>query len=170
MSRVSIVTPAALALERRLVLQFLGVGSLAATGLASGLVPLARAAEQSLAWPKNAFAQKNEAAALAALFEKPIVVPSDKVSLDVPEIAENGAVVPVSVTAALPNVTAIALLIPENPFTLAACYQIPEGTEPAISCRLKMAKTSDVVAVVQADGKYYSTRKQVKVTLGGCGG
>ena len=170
MSRIIIATPAEPAVERRLVLQVLGIGSLAAMGLAPGFLPLAQAAEQSLAWPKNAFAQKNETAALDALYEKPVVVPSDKISLDVPEIAENGAVVPVSVSAALPNVTAIALLIPENPFTLAAYYPIPEGTEPSISCRLKMAKTSDVVTVVEADGKHYGARKQVKVTLGGCGG
>ena len=58
----------------------------------------------------------------------------------------------------------------ENPFTLAAAYKIPGGTEAAVASRLKMAKTSKVVAIVESDGKLYSATKEVKVTVGGCGG
>jgi sulfur-oxidizing protein SoxY len=76
----------------------------------------------------------------------------------------------VSVSSSLPNVTAIAILVPENPNTLAAAYNIPEGTEPAVSNRLKMAKTSKIVAVVESGGKLYAASKEVKVTVGGCGG
>jgi sulfur-oxidizing protein SoxY len=90
--------------------------------------------------------------------------------VDAPEIAENGAVVPVSVSTSLPNVTAIAILIPENPNTLAASYKIAEGTEGFVANRLKMAKTSKIVAVVESGGKLYSASKEVKVTVGGCGG
>lgn len=154
---------------RRLVLHALGLGGMAALAVAAGLVPPARAAEEARAWPKNAFAQKDQAHALDALYGKTLEA-SDKISLDVPEIAENGAVVPVSVTTSLPNVTSISVLIPENPYTLAASYRLPEGTEPSVSCRLKMAKTSDVVVVVESAGKLYGAKKQVKVTLGGCGG
>lgn len=78
--------------------------------------------------------------------------------------------VPVAVSSTLPNVTAISILVPDNPSALAASYKIAEGTMPSVGCRLKMAKTSNVIAVVEADGKLYSTAKEVKVTLGGCGG
>jgi sulfur-oxidizing protein SoxY len=167
MLRAMMSVPGEFAVERRLVLQFLG--GAAAIGVTYGLGISAAAAEEGPAWPKEAFAQKDEVHALAALYGKS-VEPSDKVSLDVPEIAENGAVVPVSLTTSLPNVTSIAILIPNNPFTLVASYLLPAGTEPSVACRLKMAKTSDVVVVVESAGKLYGARKQVKVTLGGCGG
>jgi sulfur-oxidizing protein SoxY len=96
--------------------------------------------------------------------------PSDKVKLDAPEIAENGAVVPISVGADLVDVTSIALLVSDNPNTLAAFYKIPAGTMPSVANRLKMAKTSNVTAIVEAGGKLFSATKEVKVTVGGCGG
>ena len=120
-------------------------------------------------WPQDAFKQKSEADALKTLYGKTAEA-SDKVKLDAPEIAENGAVVPIAVSSALPNVTSIAILVPENPFPLAAAYKIPEGTQAAVASRLKMAKTSKVVGMVEADGKLYSATKEVKVTVGGCGG
>ena len=120
-------------------------------------------------WPEQAFAQKTEDDAIKLLYGKPLEM-SDKVVLEVPEIAENGAVVPVSVSSTLPNVTGISILVQENPSTLAASYKLSEGTMPSIGCRLKMAKTSKVVAVVESDGKLYAASKDVKVTLGGCGG
>jgi len=92
------------------------------------------------------------------------------VKLDAPEIAENGAVVPVAVSSSLPDVTSIAILVTENPNTLAAAYRILPGAAPSVSNRLKMAKTSNVIAVVEAGGKLYSATKEVKVTVGGCGG
>ena len=79
-------------------------------------------------WPQDAFKQKSEADALKALYGKSAEA-SDKVSLDAPEIAENGAVVPIAITSTLPGVTGIAILVLENPFTLAAAYKIPEGTQ-----------------------------------------
>jgi sulfur-oxidizing protein SoxY len=103
------------------------------------------------------------------LYGKPFEA-SDKITLDVPEIAENGAVVPVSVSSTLPGVTAISIMVPENPSALAASYKFAAGTMPSIGCRLKMAKTSNVIVIVEADGKLYSASKEVKVTLGGCGG
>ena len=75
-------------------------------------------------WPQDAFKQKSEADALKALYGKSAEA-SDKVSLDAPEIAENGAVVPIAVSSTLPNVTGIAILVLENPFMLAAAYKIP---------------------------------------------
>ena len=95
---------------------------------------------------------------------------ADKVKLDAPEIAENGGVVPVSVTTTLDKVTSISFFVAENPNALAASYRIPDGTLPAVANRLKMAKTCNVTAIVESGGKLYSATKEVKVTVGGCGG
>jgi len=143
-------------------------------GLAAGFVlsatgSLAFAEADAKEWPDAAFKQKGEADTLKALYGKGAEA-SDKISLDAPEIAENGAVVPVSVSSSLPNVSAIAILVPENPNTLVAAYNILEGTEASVSNRVKMAKTSKIVAVVESGGKLYSASKEVKVTVGGCGG
>ena len=150
---------------RRTVLK--GLGGLAGLGLIDALIVSRAFAAET--WPQDAFRQKSEADALKTLYGHSAEA-SDKVSLDAPEIAENGAVVPVAVTSTLPKVTGIAILVLENPFTLAAAYKIPEGTQATVASRLKMAKTSKVVAIVESDGKLYSASKEVKVTVGGCGG
>jgi len=153
---------------RRIILKS-AVG-LAALGLGAGAaLTSAHATADAKAWPQDAFKQKSEADALKALYGKS-AEPSDKVNLDAPEIAENGAVVPIAIASTLPNVTGIAILVLENPNTLAAAYKIPEGTEASVASRLKMAKTSKVVAVVESGGKLYTATKEVKVTVGGCGG
>ncbi|MBU6499141.1 MAG: thiosulfate oxidation carrier protein SoxY [Rhodospirillales bacterium] len=144
---------------------------LAALGVVGGALRsvAARAGVDTPNWPANAFHSKNQTDAVKALYGKDFT-PSDKISLDVPEIAENGAVVPVALATTLPNVTSMSILVPENPFTIAASYTFPAGTAPSIACRLKMAKTSEVLALIESDGKLFSTTKTVKVTLGGCGG
>ncbi|MGB7603736.1 MAG: thiosulfate oxidation carrier protein SoxY [Candidatus Sulfotelmatobacter sp.] len=155
---------------RRTVMQGALASGLATLGLAGAAsVDRARAAADASKWPKDAFSQKTEAGALKALYGKTPEA-SDKVSLDAPEIAENGAVVPISVTTALPGVTSIAIIVAGNPFPLAAHYVIPEGTSAAVANRLKLAKTTNVIALVEAGGKVYSATKEVKVTVGGCGG
>jgi len=95
---------------------------------------------------------------------------SDKIKIKAPEIAENGAVVPVGITSEIPGTTEIVSITAENPTPFAAKYTIGEGAIPAIKSRFKMGKTTDVVAVVKADGKYYMAKTNVKVTKGGCGG
>ena len=150
---------------RRLVLQ--GAGAIALIGLGFGSVPALAAANDK--YPEEAFKQKSDADAIKALYGKPHEA-SDKVKLDAPEIAENGAVVPVSVTTTLSDVTSIAFFVSENPNALAASYQIPAGTTPSVANRLKMAKTCNVIAIVESSGKLYSATKEVKVTVGGCGG
>jgi sulfur-oxidizing protein SoxY len=153
---------------RRLVLQ--GVGVLALAGLATVSFDTPRAlAAVNDKYPEDAFRQKGDADAIKALYGK-TAENSGKVKLDAPEIAENGAVVPVSVTTTLEGVTTIAFFVNENPSALAASYQIPEGTQPSVANRLKMAKTTKVTAIVEAGGKLYSASKEVKVTVGGCGG
>lgn len=153
---------------RRLILQ--GAACVALIGL--GNLPFGAAAAQAAAndkYPEDAFRQKSEADAIKALYGKAAEA-SDKVRLDAPEIAENGAVVPVSVTTTLDKVTSISFLVAENPNALAASYSIPEGTVPSVANRLKMARTSRLIALVEADGRLYSAVREVKVTVGGCGG
>jgi sulfur-oxidizing protein SoxY len=99
------------------------------------------------------------------------VTPSKDITfVSTPDIAENGAVVPVGIASALPKTESIAILIEKNPTLLAAVFDLPPGTDPAISTRVKMAQTSNVYAFVKADGKYYVASKEIKVTIGGCGG
>ncbi len=119
--------------------------------------------------PREAFEQKSDADAIKSLYGKTAEA-SDKVKLDAPEIAENGSVVPIAVSTTLADVTSIAFLVAENPNALVASYKIPAGTMPAIANRIKMARTSNVIVVVEAGGKLYSATKEVKVTVGGCGG
>jgi sulfur-oxidizing protein SoxY len=160
-------------LSRRVILQ--GAGSVALLELANlafgnsllGLAPAFAAANDK--YPDEAFKAKSEADAIKALYGKAPET-SDKVKLDAPEIAENGAVVPVSVSTTLADVTSISFLVSENPVVLVASYKIPAGTVAAVANRIKMAKTSNVTVVVEAGGKVYSAAKEVKVTVGGCGG
>ena len=152
-------------LSRRLTLQ--GAGSVALIGLGFGSMPALAAANDK--YPEDAFRQKGDADAIKALYGKTAEA-SDKVKLDAPEIAENGAVVPIAVATTLTDVTSIAFLVSENPNALAAYYVIPEGTVPAVANRLKMAKTCNIIAIVESGSKLYSATKEVKVTVGGCGG
>lgn len=87
-----------------------------------------------------------------------------------PEIAENGAVVPVSVESKLAKTESIAILVEKNPSSLTALFTIPAGTDPTVSTRVKMGETSMVHALIKADGKYFIASREIKVTLGGCGG
>ena len=153
---------------RRLILQGAGVVALVGLGnIGFGLAPALAAANDK--YPDDAFKQKSDADAIKSLYGKTAEA-SDKVKLDAPEIAENGAVVPVSVATTLDNVTSIAFFVSENPNALAASYRIPPGTLPSVANRLKMQKTSNVIAIVEAGGKLFSATKEVKVTVGGCGG
>ena len=120
-------------------------------------------------WNKAAFEAKSMADTLKALGA---TTPADSkdVQLTAPDIAENGAVVPIGVASTLPNVTMVAIMIERNPSTLAANFTLPAGTEPNIQTRVKMGQTSNVFAVVKSDGKFFMTSKEIKVTMGGCGG
>jgi sulfur-oxidizing protein SoxY len=154
-------------LSRRVILQ--GAGMVALVGLGNvsfGLPALAAANDK---YPEEAFKQKSDADVIKSLYGKTAEA-SDKIKLDAPEIAENGAVVPVSVTTTLADVSSISFLVAENPIVLVASYRIPAGTVPSVANRIKMAKTSKVTVLVEAGGKLYKTDKEVKVTVGGCGG
>lgn len=145
---------------RRLLLQSAGV---LVAGLATPLAALAAT------WNKQAFAAKTPADALKGIGAGE-VSPSSQVSMDVPEIAENGAVVPVEITSHVPGTSSIAVIIDKNPFPLIAKFDFMEGALPYVKVNVKMSETSDVRAIAEANGKYYSATKNVKVTIGGCGG
>jgi sulfur-oxidizing protein SoxY len=154
---------------RRLIIKGTVVAGLG-LGIGEIGIPLQpQAAAEGSKWPKEAFAQKTEADAIKALYGK-AAEESGEVMLDAPEIAENGAVVPISISSTLNGVTSISILVAENPFPLAASYKIPAGASAMVGSRLKMAKTSKITALVEAGGKLYSATKEVKVTVGGCGG
>jgi len=152
--------------SRRTVLKGTGGMALMGLALAAGLFKPGSARAD---WNKQAFETKSLNDAVKALGGAPPIESKDVV-LTSPDIAENGAVVPFTVQSKLPKTESIALLVEKNPNILAANFQIPDGTEPWVNTRIKMGQTSNVYALVKADGKYYVASKEIKVTLGGCGG
>lgn len=130
----------------------------------NGLITTAQANE----WEKQAFEGKSLDDVIKALgggaTEK-----SSSVNLTTPDIAENGAVVPIVIATTL-KASQMAIIVEKNPTALSGIFYFPEGAEPFVSTRVKMAQTSNVYALVKADQKWYVASKEVKVTLGGCGG
>jgi len=120
-------------------------------------------------WQAGTFDAKSLADAVKAMGGDNYTISKD-VSVSGPEIAENGAVVPVVVASTIPNTEIIAILVEKNPTPLSARFTIPAGTEASVSTRVKMGGTSNVHALVKADGKWFIASKEIKVTLGGCGG
>ena len=145
-------------------------GSLAASaaGVAAGaglLVPGTVLAD----WNKAAFEAKDLSAAMTAIAGGAGEASAD-IKIKAPDIAENGAVVPVTVSTGMAGVESIALFAAGNGTPLTSSYNLGEGAEGFVSTRIKMGKTADVVALVKAGGKLHSAKKEVKVTIGGCGG
>jgi sulfur-oxidizing protein SoxY len=138
----------------------------AAALAAAGLWP----AGAHAAWAQQAFDAKGFAEALKALGARTPQESKD-VTLTGPDIAENGAVVPVACACALPGVKRLVLLVDKNPNTLAAVFDVSDAIEPQFATRVKMAQTSNVYAVaLMDDGQALFAQKEIKVTLGGCGG
>jgi sulfur-oxidizing protein SoxY len=129
-----------------------------------------RPGEAQAEWNKAAFETNALDATMKALGGGTPAQSKDITFFQTPDIAENGAVVPVGITSAIPKTESIAILVEKNPNMLVAVFDIPPGTEPSLSTRIKMGQSSNVVALVKADGKYYMASKEIKVTLGGCGG
>ena len=119
--------------------------------------------------PDAAFDADSAAGAVADLFGGPITE-GDQVTLKIPDIAENGAVVPVTISTELADVESISIIVENNPTPLAALYELSSRSVPEVSMRIKMGETSRVRAIVKAGGKLYSSSKEVIVTIGGCGG
>jgi sulfur-oxidizing protein SoxY len=149
--------------------EFVKVGGVLGLMAAAGLITMKEAQAQQQAWNKAAFEAKTTDDTFKAIGGGAPAQSGD-IAITAPDIAENGAVVPVAVASKLPNTQGIYVLVEKNPNTLAAAFMIPAGTEPTVSTRIKMGQTSNVHAVVKADNKFYIATKEIKVTLGGCGG
>jgi sulfur-oxidizing protein SoxY len=140
--------------------------AVAALLAAAGVLP----ARAQTAWNKAAFESKSVDEVLRALgIAKP--VESAEITFTAPDIAENGAVVPIAASTALAGVKRIAFLVEKNPTTLAGLFEFTEAVETSIKTRIKMGQTSNVLAVaITEDGRVLYAQKEIKVTLGGCGG
>ena len=135
----------------------LGAGLLKATGEAL-----------AAPWNKAAFESKAAADAVKNLgAANPI--DSKDIVITAPDIAENGAVVPIAITSKIPNTQSIIIIAEKNPFPLTSTHDIAHGGEGYVSVRLKIGETSNVRAIVKADGKFYTAAREVKITVGGCG-
>jgi sulfur-oxidizing protein SoxY len=120
-------------------------------------------------WNKDAFGAKSAPDALKSLGASNAAASKDLV-IEAPQIAENGAVVPIEITSNLPGTTSIAVLIEKNPFPLAGVFEFRDGALPFVRLNVKMGETSDVRVVAEAGGRRYTATKEIKVTIGGCGG
>lgn len=155
-------------MNRRIFLKGTLAGTAVAIAAGAGLL----LPQQVLAaWPKAAFEATTVSDAMKGISGTDVAAGSTEIAIKAPDIAENGAVVPVKVDARnMKNVTSIAIIVENNPTPLIANFKLGKTTQAYVSTRIKMGKTSNVIALVTADGKYSSARKEVKVTIGGCGG
>jgi sulfur-oxidizing protein SoxY len=145
---------------------FLKIAARASGLAAAGLLTAASAGAAT--WNKQSFEAKALADAIKNLGAANMSDSRD-IAITAPDIAENGAVVPVAITSRIPNTESISIIAEKNPFPLAAMFDVSNGAEPYASVRIKMGQTSNVRAIVKADGKFYTATKEVKVTVGGCG-
>ena len=122
------------------------------------------------AWPKKSFDIRDLNESVSSVYGHNNLEESSKVKLKAPEIAENGAIVPINVSTTLDNVESIMIFVENNPQPLSSGYQLTALSEPSIGTRLKMGKTSNVMAAVKSGDKVYTSTQEVKVTIGGCGG
>ena len=152
--------------SRRTLLKCTGALGVLAVGLVTGLARSSNAVAAQ--WNKAGFESKGLSEAVKALGAGN---PSESrdIVITAPDIAENGAVVPVAVTSRIANTQQISIISEKNPRPLLATFDVAGSSEGYVSTRIKMGETSNVWAVVKADGKFYSAKKEVKVTVGGCG-
>ncbi len=141
-----------------------GLGLLAAFGAA-----LLKPGRALAAWNKGAFEAKSAIDAMRALGMSSTEESKDIV-IRAPDIAENGAVVPIDITSNIPGTTAISVFIEKNPFPYAGTFDVSQGAMPFVHIRVKIGESSPVRVVVAAGGRYFTSVKEVKVTIGGCGG
>ncbi len=146
-------------------------GSIAASaaGLAVGAGLLSPRAVLAAEWPKAAFKAESMDNALNELFGSSDVSDSDDINVKAPDIAENGAVVPVTIESKISDSKEVAIFVSKNPNPLVASFDL-SGANPFVSTRIRMGETDNVTGVINAGGKLYKAGKEVKVTIGGCGG
>ena len=138
----------------------------AVAATAAGLLRAGATWAQS--WNKAGFESKAVAEVMKSLGAAGAADSKD-IAITAPDIAENGAVVPIAVTSRIAGTESISIVAEKNPFPLAATFDIANGSEAYVSTRIKMGETSNVRAVVKAGGLYYTAAKEVKITIGGCG-
>ncbi len=133
---------------------------------ATGLFPqYAQAAVNKAAFEAKSLADVAKALGIA------LPMASSAIVIQAPEIAENGAVVPVGAATALPGVKQLLIVVEKNPTALIAVFNLSDSVDSSITTRTKMAQSCDIyVVAVLNDGKVLYAKKEVKVTLGGCGG
>ncbi len=157
-------------ITRREVIKAGGGATVMALAVSVGLLRPEDAFAQ-VTWNKAAFETKSLADTVKALGGAVATENAGvRFTSPTPDIAENGALVPITVTSSLPKTESIAILVEKNPNYLAANFNVLAGMDPFISTRVKMGQTSDIYALVKADGRYYYAKKEIKVTIGGCGG
>lgn len=150
--------------SRRLFLKKTLSTSAVALAVGSGLlIPM-----QALAWNKAAFTATNLQTAIKSALGSDLSEASNKITIDVPEIVENGAVIPITVSSSLKEVSTISLFSEKNSVPLVAQFELDKDCQAFIATRIKMSSTSNVIAIVTAGGKNYNARKEVKMTIGGC--
>jgi len=154
-------------MKRRSFLKGSLAGSTVAVAIGAGLL---NPRQVLAAWPQSAFDAKSVEDAMSNLFGSADNKATDGINIKAPDIAENGAVVPVTVSTKMAGVSAIAIIAEKNGTPLAANFELASNAQPTVSTRIKMGKTMDVIAVVKSGGKLHTARKNVKVTIGGCGG
>lgn len=152
-----------MAISRRKFLNLLTIGSTACLTLLSPVQAWA-------AWASKAFSATELELAYQNLFGSHAITLSDKVALKLPKIAENGAAVPITIKTDMAEVESISIFVKDNPQPLTASFQIPKGTLPVVSTRIRLAQTSTVIAVIKVGDQLLSQSQEVKVTIGGCGG
>lgn len=121
-------------------------------------------------WIANDFRRQTIDSTLGQLFPDQTLLETNKINLKLPRIAENGSVVPITITSTIDNADTIYIFSEKNPIPLIAKFSLNPALETFIGARFKMQETCDVIVVLKADDQYYQTRQKVKVTLGGCGG
>jgi sulfur-oxidizing protein SoxY len=137
--------------------------------VAAFVLAIARPLAALAAWNKEAFGAKTPGDALKSLGIAS-AAPSAELHIDAPEIAENGAVVPIEISSAVPGTSALIVVIDKNPFPLTARFDFKEGALPFVKLNAKMQETSEIRVLAEAAGKHYVATREVKVTIGGCGG
>ena len=151
--------------RRTLLKRTLAVSAVSVAASAGLLAP----GQALAAYPTAAFEAKDSAAALSAALGSGSFEHSDDIKIKAPDIAENGSVVPVTISSTLAGVESISLLSESNNSPMVSSFNL-NGSQAFVSTRIKMGKTGNVLAVVKSGGKLYANRKEVKVTIGGCGG
>ena len=150
-----------MSIKRRIILKgtFVG-GAIVASGLLNTRIAVA-------AWPENTFNKTNLNDAMDSLGVTDLSITND-ITIKAPDLAEHGALVPVSITSSIPDIDKISILVEKNPQPLVATFELSNQCRGYVSTRIKMKNESNIIAIVQAGGKYYSNRKVVNIAIGGC--